>query len=64
MQIHPEGFEWPVDTVIVSYNTLTALQNAVFDLWSCEQVFVVSPKHSAIAMSHDAAILIGVEGIR
>jgi len=60
MDFDSKDIGWPEDTVIFTYPHIAALQKAVFDLWSTEHVFVVSPKHSAIAMSKDAARDIGV----
>lgn len=60
MDFNSTDIGWPDDTIILSYPNVVALQQAVFNLWSTEHVFVVSPKHSAIAMSKDAARDIGV----
>lgn len=48
------------NNVVVNYSTVEELQGLVFDLWSCDEEFVVSPKQYAVGMSRQAAQMIGV----
>lgn len=52
---------WPEDTVIVSYHGDTGLlMDVVLSLSTADFIFVVSPKHKVVAMSRDAAMLLGI----
>jgi hypothetical protein len=59
MDFDSKDIGWPEDTMILNYPHIAALQQAVLQLVITQHVFVVSPKHNAIAMSQDAAREIG-----
>jgi Lhr-like helicase len=60
MDFNSEEIGWPHDTVIFQYNNPVSLVILVQRLERTGHVFVVNPKTYSIAMSHDAAVEIGV----
>lgn len=61
MEFNTEDIGWPYDTVIFAYTNIPGLLMVVKLLLESGNVFVISPNHSAIAMSADAAREIGLK---